>query len=156
MPGYKTHLLGGILLGISLLVIFRATGSIAASELPELFCALLLGSLFPDIDTRSMGRRFGTLILLLIAASAAALSYLLIAYGIIAFLVLLIMQPHRGITHRVAPWLLVCAGTVCMIALFSFPCSRRMLHALIFFGVGLFSHLVLDGRLLRIRRRRRR
>lgn len=155
MPGYKTHTLGGMLLGLSLLIMLRSLAIVAPYELPELVCALLCGSLFPDIDTRSMGRRFGTLILLLIAGAAAALGYLWSMYAVLALLCFALVQPHRGITHRIVPLLLLCVGLVCAVALFRPLYAARTARVILFFGIGVLSHLILDGRLFRVRRRRR-
>lgn len=155
MPGYKTHLLGGMLLGLSLLIVFRAVGIIAPREILELVGAVLCGSLFPDIDTRSMGRRFGTLIFLLIAFAAAALGYFWSMCAVLAVLCVALAQPHRGITHRVWSVIFLCIGAA-LPALFFRPIyAARFLRILLFFALGAISHLILDGRLFRIRRRRR-
>ena len=149
------HTLGGMLLGLSVLIIVRASGSVAPYELPELLCALLCGSLFPDIDTRSMGRRFTTLIFLLIAFVAAALGYLWGMYAALALLFFARMQPHRGITHRVVPLLLFSSVALCAVALFRPLYLARFARILALFIIGALSHLILDGRLFRVRRRRR-
>lgn len=156
MPGYKTHVLGGILLGLSLLILFRALGIVAPYQLPELFCALLCGSLFPDIDTRSMGRRLATLIFLLLAVVAAALGYLWTLYAILGLLCFARIQPHRGITHRIFPLVLFCMGTLSAVAVLCPGYLSRGAHVVLFFALGAISHLILDGRLFHIRRRRRR
>lgn len=155
MPGYKTHILGGMLLGLSLLIVFRAVGVIAPYEIIELLIALLCGSLFPDIDTRSMGRRFGSLIFLLIAFAAAALGYIWSMYAVLAVLCIAVAQPHRGITHRLLSVILLCVGAA-LAALSLRPVyGARVLRILLFFALGALSHLILDGRLFRFRRRRR-
>ena len=155
MPGYKTHISGGIILALAALIIARASSAIAVYQIPELLAAALCGALFPDIDTKSMGRRMGIFIAGIGALILIVLGYLQLAIvGMLALCVLSFL-PHRGPTHRFEFLIILIALTLGAVFLFFPRMIIRAVWSALFFSIGVFSHLVLDGRLVRVRKRRR-
>lgn len=144
MPGFRGHALGGgVLYG---LIIFAGALYPCYSK-PQLFVwflCTLLGSLFPDIDTKSKGQKLfygvlaATLIILALKHAYAAL----ICIATVAFLPLL--TDHRGLFHKWWFLFLVIGGGTCGL-LFLFPHAySAIVSGAAFFAVGVASHLLLD------------
>jgi len=143
MPAYKTHISAGLL--FSLVIIYL--GSLSHNSPGLLFfwvtCAIL-GSLFPDIDTQSKGRKiFYSLfiVLLLICLFYQKTVYALYLSG--ASLCPLVMR-HRGLFHNI--WfLLLLIGSISILLGHLFPnCSSEIKSGTLFFALGVISHLWLD------------
>jgi membrane-bound metal-dependent hydrolase YbcI (DUF457 family) len=149
MPGYKGHLLGGALVAATSLVILAAlrlyTDDYAL--LVSLGGLVLLGALFPDIDTDSTGQT-------LFYASLAALDGWLIyraQYYHAAWLGLLALVPvvgrHRGWIHT---WwaMLLLPTPILLLPVFLWQVEwDRALPYYCAFVLGYFSHLLLDREL---------
>lgn len=145
MPGYKTHLFGGgtaFLCGIFLFYAFIPCHSF--SVIVELLLSTLIGSLFPDIDTKSKAQLFCYRILFI------CIIYLIIqqSFVLVGLLALIAMVPlivhHRGIFHQL-PFL--CISVVCVMSFFYIFVPIlfiRIAFDLIFFLIGAVSHLLLD------------
>lgn len=123
MPGYKGHLFFGLLVGGLALAGAVWLGALAPDPvvLGGLMAALLLGALFPDLDTDSKGRRLFYLAFL-------ALDVWLIMgrrFEEAAYVGILAILPgigrHRGWTHAWWAMLLVPAPILVLPYLFSFP-----------------------------------
>jgi hypothetical protein len=144
MPSYKGHLLGGIVVyGIVLYAIAAYQPTFLSAC--EWFICALLGSLFPDIDTKSKGQKLFYQIIVLAALAVwwQQRFTVLAIICITAFLPLLVH--HRGLTHRV--WFVgVLACVVIGYAhLYLSPAAARMLtFDMLFFVAGVLSHLCLD------------
>lgn len=153
MPGYRAHLACAFVL--YLVFVFCACSACAMGWQLVCggLCAMLVGALFPDIDTKSKGQHY------LYWVYAAVLSGLLIAYWrcpqqlwleLIVCLAIMTILPmlgrHRGITH--APLFLVILGLVAWITASGFYPA----HTSIFFFwsccfvLGALSHVWLDKR----------
>ena len=155
MPGYKGHVIGGLLANsayVGLLeiapneTIHRTAGLLSEWQMfVGLFVIAVLFALWPDVDTNSKGQNifFGI---------AFAADILLIAAGRIeaaAYLGLLAMTPiigkHRGWTHSKIAMVLVPLPILIVPYLYR---PSALQPAVLIYGaaiVGYFSHLLLDG-----------
>ncbi|NBQ18040.1 metal-dependent hydrolase [bacterium] len=145
MPGYKTHLVGGLVsFVVALTVLYKLTG-MHVSFLAALgwFFWCILGALFPDIDVKSKGQGFMYPIILF------ALLFLLYKNKIIAFTVLSIASllplvvNHRGLFH--SPIFLI--GLAVVSALYAskfFVTTDFYMMQIAFFSLGALSHILLD------------
>lgn len=146
MPGYKGHLAGGAVVGVLAL-----GGAWFAGHLPTLpqaallFSLLLLGALFPDVDTDSKGQH--------LYLNLAMLDFALIVQGqykwaaILGFAAMFpAIGPHRGWTHTWWAMLVVPLPLVALpVWLYgSAPSVLLPYYAAVVLGYG--SHLLLDGK----------
>ena len=147
MPGYKGHLVGGIiafgllLFGLIGLVIVPEPSYMVLGE--WLLCALA-GALFPDIDIKSKGQKIFYWILLFLYIYLFVQRHLMVlgVFSIIGISPMLVK--HRGIFHK---WWFIIAMPVVLAVIASnyFPCYTGMICCdALFFIVGAFSHLILD------------
>ena len=143
MPNYKGHLFGGLITYALLFFMLSSQHPSLLTSLQWLFCCLI-GSLFPDIDTKSkIQKLFYTVLLITFAILALnnkteimiALSFL----GIIPLIV-----KHRGIFHKA--WFILFLSTgIVFISNVYFPKNYyEILISITFFTIGAFSHLYLD------------
>jgi len=143
MPNYKGHLVGGFF--VYCIIIFCLLAQTPSLFLgAEWLLCTLLGALFPDIDTKSKGRKifyrtlFGLAIIFLYKQRVRAL-FLLLIIAIIPSLV-----RHRGIFHTWwfvvgLPLGLICYSKICL------PAYATLITAdALFFIAGALSHLWLD------------
>lgn len=159
MSGYRGHIAGAVVVNTAYVAGVRALPVTVLDHsgimledwqlLVGLFVVAVLFGLWPDVDTNSMGQNvfFG---LALIA------DIVLIASGKFepaAFLGLLAMTPiigkHRGWTHSKLAMLLVPLPIVLVPYLYS---HHVLPQALLIYGAavgGYFSHLLLDGLIIR-------
>lgn len=144
MPGYKMHVVGGILCYLPLVycVTYGMTPSLSVAF--EWLSFAVLGALFPDIDIKSKGQKlfyrfFAVLLLMLAVQGRFELAAL---FGIMVLAPMVVR--HRGLFHE--PWFLVmfplataaCAG-------FYAPALQQSLFVDAgFFIAGALSHIVLD------------
>lgn len=159
MAGYKGHIAGGVGLGAAYAGVLTFVPYERFVEMAgvlhnwqaflAVFVISILFALFPDIDTNSKGQdifyglAFSMDILLLWSGNIQAAAYL----GLIAMLP--IVGKHRGWTHSKIAMLVVPLP----IALLPYLYNKEILAAsLLFYGaavVGYFSHLLLDGLIVR-------
>lgn len=146
MPGYKGHLVGGIvaygLLFFGLVgVVIAQPSMLTAGE--WLFFALA-GSLFPDIDIKSKGQKyFYYVVLLFIVILAAHQRFEMLAcFSFITITPMLVR--HRGIFHN--PWFVIALPlTLWVVVSMSMPqLSEKFFFDMLFFCIGALSHLWLD------------
>ena len=144
MPGYRVHLVGG-LAAFSGAYLFTQTATNTDIMLViQLLGWCLLGSLFPDIDTRSMGR----LIWYRILGGMAVVGLLAEQWAIIGFSgslwLLSLLAKHRGVFHSI--WFILLLGlfglAITDIAIPEY--LPYMQKALLFFVIGALSHIFLD------------
>ncbi len=146
MPQYKAHLVGGTLTGgLALgtawyLDIYRPEPLLAAG----LICISAMASLFPDVDTSSMARKFFYGLLAILDAVLLVNGY----YKWAAILGLAAMLPaigdHRGWTHT---WwaMLLTPAVILAVPLLLYNLPWEMLAPYYIAAVvGYFSHLALD------------
>lgn len=145
MPGYKTHLMGGIA-AYFILALFIVVYLVNPSTptLIEWFICALAGSLFPDIDIKSKGQKYFYWAILL---GFAVLMYLN-KFKLVAQLSLIACVPmlvnHRGMFHRL--WFVIGVPFIAAVVLGTyFPLySHKALLDAAFFSAGAISHLWLD------------
>lgn len=144
MPRYKTHIVGGFCAYALLVALSWFVWQPTLLTLFEWFLCALAGSLFPDIDTKSKGQKYfyytiGALAFVLIIAS----NYVLATYLLLLALIPLIIR-HRGITHSVPVMTSMCV-LLAVIASIQAPLYGAVVaRALLFFWIGIISHIWLD------------
>lgn len=159
MAGYKGHVVGAVVVNAAYVGVLEVVPSDALlhtrgllSEwqmLMGLFVIAVLFGLFPDIDTNSKGQNifYG---LALVADIALILSGRLEAAAYLGLLAMLpIVGHHRGWTHSFWAMLLIPAPIAALMYLYD---SRMLTAALLIYGAsvaGYFSHLLLDGKVIR-------
>jgi len=143
---YRGHILGGIVSYALMLFIFKIFHyPLDAMHNLQWFLFCILGSLFPDIDTKSkiqlwIYRLFILFYFLLLLINPTY--YMLIFISILAVLPLIVR--HRGIFHN--PWFLIML-TLFIVGIIYFTrpdmIQETAFNAL-FFIAGTLSHLLLD------------
>lgn len=145
MPGYKTHLAGGLVTFAGALSALHKLTNVQISFFAALswFFLCILGALFPDIDVKSKGQSFMYPIILFV------LLFLLYKNQILAFSILSVASllplvvNHRGLFHN-AIFLIGLAGISALyIHTLLVTTNFYMMHVL-FFSLGTISHIVLD------------
>ncbi|MCF7800232.1 metal-dependent hydrolase [Candidatus Babeliales bacterium] len=146
MPKYKAHLLTGLFLFIFfvILVIKFSIFNFNKNLLPVFLGFCLLGSLFPDIDTKSKIQKiiysllFLIILLLIFLQNWFALAILVI----ISFIPILVN--HRALTHK--KWFILLVPLVFTFFVLSFNMSikHEALTSYLFFEIGALSHIYLD------------
>ena len=144
MPNYKTHLVAGTVTYAGLLVAMQSSFN------PNLFTALqwlsccLIGSLFPDIDTKSKIQKlfYIFLLIVLITLTLKNKTKLFMPLSFIGIIPLIVN--HRGIFHKL--WFIIAIGLtiVLIVNIYSPSQTTLALNNVIFFIAGAFSHLWLD------------
>lgn len=153
MPKYKTHLAGGLVTFFILFLIMHYT-RISNNNILLYLGSCLLGSLFPDIDTKSKIQKILYICLFL----SIAFSVFIQEWHIAAVIGLLALIPitvnHRSITHRI--WFIVFVPFFIPILVFHY--NKNMLHpaffSYLFFVGGAISHIMLDFGFIRAFRRK--
>lgn len=149
MPSYKGHIVGG---GCAYALVLAITGYHHTASLPTLaewLVITLAGSLFPDIDTRSKGRRvflpLGILLASYYALHGQGIPVLCIGgMGLAA-----VISRHRGIFHRTWFIVLCCAVPVLYSQWYAPAYAQVLTQDMLFFCVGALSHVLLDFKRLR-------
>ncbi len=144
MPGYKAHIVGGI-------VTFAAISFVLNNYLQPLpvvafqwLGATILGALFPDVDIKSKGQGifYKVMLVCLVLLLWKRQAYLFVIMSFLALVPVLVR--HRGLFHQVWFVLVVPLG-IAFVAGQSFPLhSVALLQAACFFCAGALSHLLLD------------
>jgi hypothetical protein len=150
MPGYKTHIAGG-------LVVYGAAAYCVHLLIhPSWFTLLewglctVAGSLFPDIDTKSKGQKlFYTMIAIVMLILFARGCFDALALLALCALVPILVR-HRGLFHR--SWFIIIfaltvsyAGSLCLPAH-----AHAFLYDALFFIAGALSHIGLDMGIRRV------
>jgi hypothetical protein len=147
MPSYRGHLMGG-LVTFAALAQLHTFGKIAGQTTVLIFAgeliATLAGSLFPDIDTKSRGRRYFNYIIFAAMGIAILQRSLFLVLFFSTFWIFQFIVPHRGITHN--PLFLVAAPIFILKAISPHApwLSTLPMRYYLFFVAGAFSHIILD------------
>lgn len=144
MSSYKGHTVGALLMFLPVAVwciaMHWSLGLVAGG-----LGAMLLGALFPDVDTASKGRR----LLLMVLVGVAFLLYVWHFYAAASLvgaagMTLVIGARHRGLFHNFY-FLSMLAGGAVVAGRYWFPqYSFLLVTGGGFFIYGCWSHLVLD------------
>jgi len=143
MPGYRAHLVGGVVAyGLTLFLLRSYCGSVFL--VAEWLLFVLAGSLFPDIDTKSKGQKilYQILFIIMIILALQRKFIPMAAIGIFAIIPLVVR--HRGLFHRF--WFVVGLplAVAIVIGFYAPAYSRIIMFDVVFFTVGAVSHLFLD------------
>jgi membrane-bound metal-dependent hydrolase YbcI (DUF457 family) len=159
MANYKGHIVGGLGAGLVYVGVIiwapvtyfaEAAGVLQGWEaLAAVFVLAMLFGLFPDVDTNSkaqdifLGTAFVVDVLLVATGRIQAAAYL----GLIAMLP--IVSHHRGWTH--SKWAMVLVPLPILLVPYWYN-HAMLLPSLVYYGAavaGYFSHLLLDGLIVR-------
>lgn len=148
MPGYKAHLAGGAAVGAAVLGGLAWSGVYAPSleQAGVLGGLVLLGALFPDVDTDSRGQHIFYLMLVIFDLALLWQGYFRWA----AILGLAAMFPalgaHRGWTHTWWAMLLVPLPLILLPVWLYGASPKKVLPLYLAVTTGYASHLLLDRR----------
>jgi len=152
MPTYKGHVIGGVATFIVTLITVTSILSYAKPTPRELlfgFICCIAGSLFPDIDTKSVGQRvFYSLMAIPVTYSIIAHQWQMLAVTSVVGL-LPLLSSHRGITHTLWFVTLVPLSLTMLIIRLHPPLTNLLWVGSLYFIAGAVSHLVLDFGLVR-------
>ena len=166
MAGYKGHLAGatvffgvylaGLALVYSVDQAYRQLSDVELVAYPAaLFGLCLMFGLWPDVDTNSKGQNLFYSLFFVADVALLATGHIEEAAYLGLFCILPALGKHRGWTHTLWAMLLVPSPFV-VVPWVLMP--ERPLVGLPFYGaavVGYFSHLVMDGLIVRLPGRRR-
>ena len=146
MPNYKNHLLGGSLVyaAITYVTTNLHMMPIDSSLQIQTLAACLVGSLFPDIDTKSKIQKYLYFIILvsIIYLMLTGLEYQAALLAAMSMLPLIVS--HRGLFHRM--WFIImCIGLSNFLCYNNPSCWFKNYTCIsIFFLIGVISHIWLD------------
>ncbi len=144
MPNYKKHIAGGF--ASYLILLFLLIKSYNPSLITSLqwLLSTVIGSLFPDIDTKSKFQKFFyfSLLIIFIFLTLKNNSELLILLSFLGLIPLVVN--HRGIFHKLWFILLLIAITLFLTNLYAPDKIEFIGLNLLFFLIGTISHLWLD------------
>jgi len=147
MPGYKGHLVGGVVAfgllfaGLAHLILMQQPSHLVMGE--WLLCTLA-GALFPDIDVKSKGQKYFyyvAFVCLMVLAYQQRFQ-MLTCFSFVMITPMLVK--HRGIFHN--PWFVIGLPLIvwCIVAI---PLPHKATYLFVdtlFFITGALSHLWLD------------
>lgn len=143
MPNYKRHLGAGVIVFIlgTYFFIGRYVSIFTAFEWLG-FC--LLGSLFPDIDTKSKGQKIFYKILLFVILYLFLIRHFfeIVLVTILAFIPLI--SNHRSVCHNIWFIMLLALGVIVGGYMVAPDLIHVILYDMIFFVLGAASHIWLD------------
>lgn len=146
MPNYKKHLAGGALVysAVTYLSIKINLLPINLAIQTQTLIACLIGSLFPDIDTKSKIQKYIYFIILItcVYLIILGLEYQASILAIMSMLPLIVS--HRGLFHRM--WFIImCLGLANFLCFLHQNCwFQNCVLVSIFFLIGVISHIWLD------------
>ncbi len=153
MPNYRGHLIGGTLIYILIVIIIANAYTfipLKTNTLIPWLGALLLGSLFPDIDIRSTGQKIFYSVLFI----ATTLTIFLKHWNMLIILLLLALFPlctrHRGIAHHPLFVIAIPLLVPATIKYYNPAFFNDTLTITLFFIAGAMSHLILDFGLVKV------
>lgn len=163
MAGYKGHIAGastffavyfaGLVYAFSIEAAYAQFSAFELITYPTILMGLcLMFGLWPDVDTDSRGQNFFYGIFFLVDVALIASARFQAAAYLGLFAILPALGHHRGWTHSWWAMLLVPAPLFLMPYLY-YP--ERPLVGLPFYGaavIGYFSHLFMDGLVVRLKR----
>lgn len=141
--GFRGHTMVTILF-FGVIAVFGRLFDVPWDKLLQGGMFMLLGGLFPDIDTASRGRRFFSLILLIFFVGSLLSKFYLTAGLLLAVIVVLLLVRHRTIFHNVY-FLATLTLLFCWVSSLFFPNSWSGVAINGgFFLAGCVGHLVAD------------
>ncbi len=95
MPGYKAHMCGGVAAYVLIVCIAGLYALYSSATLAEWFLSMLVGALFPDIDTKSKIQKIMYRILL-VSLPLLMIYVSLAVAGVLSVFVLFLLLFHIG------------------------------------------------------------
>lgn len=142
MPNYNKHLIGGLLAFIPTALFFGTINTTESTKYTQWLFFCLVGSLFPDIDTKShIQKWFYTLAFLTICFLYLSGYKISIAWTL---LVIPLIVRHRGLFHSPRFLLLLSIALVVVTQLKGLQSYYDFWTSSLFFLIGAYSHLILD------------
>jgi hypothetical protein len=143
MPDYKRHLTAGTVIFPGLLYLFRNVNPQPVALAQWATCCLV-GSLFPDIDTKSKIQKifYSIMLVTFIALILHKKTPLLIFFSLLGLVPLLVN--HRGLFHRPLFIVILSISIVAAIKIYSPEYTNEAAINAVFFAFGAFSHIYLD------------
>lgn len=144
MPSYRGHVAAGCIVYAGAGMCMYSCSPHGAQFWAELFLFTLIGSLFPDVDTKSKGQQLTYALSFLLIIMLIAHNYVITAIGISLLCFIPLIGKHRGVFHDP---LFLLGGISCalIILLHNFPHAKtRVLYDTLFFSIGVVSHIMLD------------
>lgn len=146
MPNYKKHLAGGCLV-YGLLTYLTVKLNLAQLDVNlqiQALAACLIGSLFPDIDTKSKIQKYIYFMILALSIYLMANGLAYQACILTTMSLLPLVVSHRGLFHRL--WFIfMCLGLGNYLCYLNQACWFKNCFCLsIFFLIGVISHIWLD------------
>jgi len=150
MPGYRGHLVGGVVTYLGILqCIQHLKPTIPVILSGFVFC--MIGSLFPDIDIKSKGQKlfYSMLFIIFCCLLYIERTDLFISLSFLAIVPLLVK--HRGIFHQL--WFLtgISIATGLLVGSFHADFSVWAMKNSLFFLAGAVSHIFLDRLITRLK-----
>lgn len=159
MPGYRVHLVGGGIAAVLSLSILVAAGCISLQQdyllMLSSFLAALAGALFPDIDVKSKGQNYFYWIVFLLLLYYYTDHQFDRCAAIALICTLPLLTKHRGILHNIWFLILLIGSCMAMVVTYCKAHATTLCAILLFFLLGMISHLWLDlgiRRMLRLPR----
>src|SRR3990167_6420188 len=146
MPGYRAHGIVGMLVAsvLTYALIGAAHVQSAGNEVLQWYGCALIGAFFPDIDTKSKGQLFLYKVFLLLSLFAIVQKNFVLLGWIALLSALPLIGRHRGLTHSFLFLFLLNAALLCVVAVAYPAYLRHAFYCLLFFGLGVASHIALD------------
>lgn len=144
MPGYKTHLIGGLgAFFVTTMIINSIVILTPKEQLFYLVCSLI-GSIFPDIDIRSKMQRLFFIVVTGALTCTLWMNKTSLFLILSACVLLVNIIRHRTITHQLSfltimPLFFALGG----IYVYRLP-FNLMMRSCFFFITGCLSHIILD------------
>ena len=144
MPGYKAHIVGGVVTFSALSFVLNGYLQSTPAMAMQLLGATILGALFPDVDIKSKGQGifYKGMLVCLVLLLWKKQAYLFVIMSFLALVPVLVR--HRGLFHQVWFVILMPIGIAFMVGQ-SFPIYNVvLLKTACFFCAGALSHIILD------------
>ena len=143
MPGYRGHLVGGVIAFGLLLYALKHLHPTPFMAAEWLACSLA-GSLFPDIDVKSKGQKLFYWLILILFMLLFYHGRTKVIVGLSFAAVTPMLVRHRGIFHRLWFVIAIPFATAWYLGILYPVYARKALFDAGFFCVGVLSHLWLD------------
>lgn len=143
MPGYRGHLVGGLITYIGLMYLLQPIPPTPLSPFWWLLLTLA-GALFPDIDTKSKGQFWFSWLMIIIMILLLMHQHYAAAATIGIASMVPMLSKHRGIFHNL--WFVIAVSGIAtfMINQCLKPHIYLCSYDMVFFIAGAWSHIILD------------
>ncbi len=144
MPGYRGHIVGALAGWALALVVILSLRRVTGLQALEWAAAAIVGGLFPDLDTKSMGQKWMYRILFVAGILLLFHQYYQSMSAMLLVAIVPLLVRHRGLLHSLLFLSCLAVGSYFLLSS-QFPVYRDMiLLDALFFWLGAVSHLWLD------------